>query len=130
MRHQHCLEAARIWIRCGSQSFVLKPQRFVKLAPGVVVCAQSLNRTRSVSNRSVIGNRLEHCFGLSSSASIDRESVIISSYLSRSLYRHIHQYLADLIQRVNVTREVGLLSKANQFVGELYEQFVRMDRQA
>ena len=122
MRFQHCLQAVCILIRCRSQRFVLKPQSFIKLASIEIIGAQSLNCSRSVSNRRIIGDCFEQGFGFVSLAlSIDSESVIVLTYLPRSFYRQVHQYSAHVFKRIEVAPEVGLLCKLNQCIGEFEE---------
>src|SRR6266404_3497574 len=109
-RQKRGLQPVCVPVRCQSQRFELKSQRFIKLAFIMVISAQSLNCSRSVRDWAVISNCVEQSFGFTSLAlSIDSESVIINSYLPCSIYWQVHQYVAHFVKRLYITHDVGLL---------------------
>src|SRR6185295_20076007 len=121
-RHQRRLQPVRIAIGCGSQRFQLKPQRFIKLSISVATSAQCLNGSRPVGHWRIVSHILDQSVGfLSLPPVIHSESEIVSTYLACSFYRQIHQYVAHLIKRFDITHDIGLLCVANQFIRELDE---------
>src|SRR5438445_57131 len=125
-RQQSSLQAVGVTIRCHSQRFELISQCFIKLAFIMLNGTQSLNRSRPVSNRRIIGDFVEQTFNLVSLAlTIDRESVIIKTYLPRGIHRQVHQYVAYGFKRIQIAQTEGLLCKANQFIGEFDELLSR-----
>src|SRR5712692_10052128 len=119
MSHQRCLQAMSVLVRCCSQRFKLKSQCFIKLSREFMYSTQCLNRSRPIRNRSIVSNCLEQAFGFISPAPIHSESVIVPTYLLRSLQGQAHQYPAYLFKSVQIAHDEGLFCNLNQFIGEL-----------
>src|ERR1700730_9488500 len=101
MRDQYCLQTVSSLIRCHSQRFKLKPQHVIKLALAMIIRTQSLNRSCPVSDRSIISDCFEQSVGLIRlPLSMNSESVIIETYLSRSIDGQAHQHSAYFLKRI------------------------------
>ena len=128
VRKQRGLQPLCIPIRCRSQRFELKPQCFIKLAFVMSICTQSLNRSRSVAHRRIVSHCFEQRFGFISQAlTVDGESVIVQTYLPRSIYGQVHQHPAYLLKSTQIPQGIGFLCKMNQCISEFEKCFLRID---